>query len=93
MLPNSYQEALRAMKDQAQAVAMQIVGDQIDRNAGRFELADAQQRMAQYPNATKEIARLLMGTKDETLTIETLDEKRLEHELGADYLAQFGRTD
>ena len=93
MLPNSYQEALRAMKDQAQAATMQIVGDQIDRNACRVDLADAQRRMAQHPNATKDIARLLMGSKDEMLTIGTLDEKRLEHELGADYLAQFGRTD
>lgn len=87
MLPKSYKEALQGFKDQAAAATAQVVNQ--DRKTKRAELADAQQRMALYPQATKDIYRLLMGSKDETLTIDTLDEARLEKELGADYLAQF----
>jgi len=87
MLPKTYKEALQAFKDQAAATTAQLVGQ--DRNAKRADLADAQRRMALHPHATKDIYRLLMGSKDQSLTLDTLDEKRLEEELGADYLAQF----
>lgn len=80
MLPKEYCEALQAMKDQASAATAQIVTN--NRKAKRAELADSQRRMALYDKEMRAIYRLLMGSGDKTLTIDTLDETRLAQELG-----------
>ena len=56
--------------------------------ATRAALIAAQHLMAAYPQATKDIYRLLMNSEN-GLTIDTLDEDRLVAELGEDYLSQF----
>jgi len=80
MLPKSFQEALQALKDQAIAATAQMLSE--DRSVQRAELADAQRRMVLYPIECKSIYQVLLKSKDETLTIETLDETRLAQELG-----------
>lgn len=88
MLPKAYKEALQGFKGQAAAATAQLVSE--DSKAMRAELSESQQLMARHPQATKDIYRLLMsGGKNKTLNIDSLDEARLEEELGADYLAQF----
>jgi hypothetical protein len=87
MLPISFKETLQGFKDQASAVTAQINGQ--DKATTRAALADAQRRMAAHPSASRTIYNVLMKSKDESLTIDTLDEARLEKELGADYLSQF----
>lgn len=86
MLPNSYKEALRGFKGQAAAVSAQINGQ--DKKTSREALRQAQLLMAAHPTATKNIYHVLMNSSDSGLTIDTLDDDRLERELGADYLAQ-----
>lgn len=79
-LPLEFKGALQALKDQASAATAQLVTG--NRKYKQGELADAQLRMAQNEPATTVIYRMLMSTKDKTLTIETLDEQRLAQELG-----------
>lgn len=79
MLTKEYCEALQAMKDQASAATAQIVAS--DRKAKRGELADAQRRMVHHDKESRTIYRLLMGSGDKNLTIDTLDESRLAQEL------------
>lgn len=79
MLTPAFQAALQALKDQAHAATTQIVNN--DRQAKRAALADAQRRMSLYPAECKCIVRVLMGSTDPNLTIETLDEARLLVEL------------
>lgn len=103
VLPDSYKEALAAMKEQARFATMQIVKQ--NRNSGRDELLDAQKRMALYPVEVKSIMKILLSGKDVTLNIDTLDDIRLAEELEKllaehglvgsmrdSYLAQFGRA-
>lgn len=90
MLPISYKEALQGFKDQAAAATNQLIGQ--DRKIDGKLLADAQRLMAKNPQATNDIYKLLMTSKDQALSIDTLDESRLERELGSDYLAQFSDT-
>lgn len=86
MLPNSYKEALKGFKGQADAASAQLGGE--DKKASRAALREAQLLMAAHPTATKDIYRVLMNS-DTGLTIDTLDDERLAKELGVDYLAQF----
>lgn len=79
MLTASYKAALQALKDQAHAATTQIVNE--DRAAKKEALQDAHNRMAMYPAECKHIVRTLMKSTDPDLTIETLDEERLEQEL------------
>lgn len=79
MLTASYQAALQALKDQAHAATTQIVNR--DRAAEKEALNDAHKRMAMYPVECKHIVRILMKSTDPNLTIETLDEARLEQEI------------
>ncbi|MDY7540736.1 hypothetical protein RGU72_21050 [Undibacterium sp. 5I1] len=91
MLPNSYIEALRALKDQALAASVQL--EQQSQNNER-ELEDAQRRMTKYPFEVKHILLKVMESTDESLTIESIDEARLEIELayvlGMDAAANVG---
>lgn len=79
MLPISYQEALRALKDQAKCASAQLLAQ--DKTAMDVELVDAQTRMAHYPFECGRIVSLLLNSKDETLTIETLGEDRVANDL------------
>lgn len=80
MLPTSYKNALLALKDQAHAATSSLLDSTSGTNAA--DLADAQRRMCEYPDEIKVISRLLLTSKDDSLTIDSLDDARLAHELG-----------
>jgi len=71
MLPERYKQALRALKDQAAAAAMQLD----DRATGKSELADAQRRMSQYPDEVLRIASVVLKSK--SVSIPDLTEAQL----------------
>lgn len=68
------------MKAQAQA-ASAMFGVQ-DASVEREALRLAQERMALVEPQCRGITRMLLRSKDAELTIDTLDEQRLAHELG-----------
>lgn len=80
MLPDSFREAPKALKDQATVATAMIVDD--NRLAKRADLADTQRRMARYSAECKQIVRVVMRSTDKTLTIDSLDDDRLAKELG-----------
>jgi poly-gamma-glutamate capsule biosynthesis protein CapA/YwtB (metallophosphatase superfamily) len=83
MLPESYKAALQALKDQASvAAAMLEAEDKAARKEARKKLAEVHSRISAHGPEARVIGRLLMTSKDESLTIDTLDEERLSQELG-----------